>query len=229
MDTWFARMPINTRDEIGELARAFDRVHLVAVEQAPLRASSASPSTTLSRHTQALIADQLALLADLKTDEADPQRLTDLDDLGRLAARARRHTETLLSLAGWKPNRCWDQPVPLIKVLLAARSEVEDYQRIKFSDVPKTKVHSRAVTDLVHILAELLENATTLSPPQDNVRVAASRTPNGLASIEVHDRGIGLTSEDGLDINEKPARPPVLNTSIARGTRSRSRVWTPCN
>lgn len=217
VDTWFAHMPIDTRDEIGDIARAFDQVHRMAVEQALLRARITAIFTAFARRTQALIAGQLALLDDLKNDEAGPQRLTDLDELGRLATRARRHTETLLTLAGEEPNRYRDQPVPLIEVLLAARCEVGDYQRIKFSDIPKTKVHGRAVTDLVHLLAELLENATTFSPPQDNVRVTASRTPDGLVSIEIHSRGIGLISEDYADINERLACPPVFDTSIARG------------
>jgi hypothetical protein len=220
VDTRIAPIPINTRDEIGEVARAFDQVHREAVrlaaEQALLRANISAIFTTLSRRTQSLIEGQLALLTDLENGEADPDRLRDLYRLDHLATRVRRNTETLLILSGEEPARGWDQPVPLIEVLRAACSEVEDYRRIKLSGIPKGAIHGHAVTDLVHLLAELLENATTFSSPQTKVRVTATRLPDGRIMIETHDQGIGLTTEDCNDINHKLANPPTIDAAIAQ-------------
>jgi len=221
VDTRVIPIPIDTRDAIGDIARAFDQVQREAVrlaaEQAMLRAHVTAISTTLARRTQALIADQLDLLTDLENDEIAPERLTDLHRLDHLATRARRNAETLLILVGKEPGRRWDQPVPMIEVLLAACSEVEDYQGISLSGIPRTKIHGRVVTDLVHLLAELLENATNISPPHNNVRVAASHLPDGRVLIEIRDKGIGLTSDDYNNININLAVPPPIDTSISRG------------
>ncbi|NUP18813.1 MAG: ATPase, partial [Streptomyces sp.] len=113
-------------------------------------------------------------------------------------------------------GRRWDQPVPLVDVLRAASSEVEQYERIELSGVPEAEIHGRAVTDLVHLLAELLENATTFSSPQTKVRVTATRLPDGRVMIEIHDKGIGLTAEDFADINHKLANPPTVDAAISQ-------------
>ncbi|MCL6737576.1 sensor histidine kinase, partial [Streptomyces neyagawaensis] len=136
--------------------------------------------------------------------------------LDHLATRMRRNGENLLVLAGEEPGRRWDQPVPLIDVLRAASSEVEQYERIELSGVPEAEIHGRAVTDLVHLLAELLENATTFSSPQTKVRVTATRLPDGRVMIEIHDKGIGLTAEDFADINHKLANPPTVDAAISQ-------------
>ena len=128
----------------------------------------------------------------------------------------RRNGENLLVLAGEEPGRRWDQPVPLVDVLRAASSEVEQYERIELSGVPEAEIHGRAVTDLVHLLAELLENATTFSSPQTKVRVTATRLPDGRVMIEIHDKGIGLTAEDFADINHKLANPPTVDAAISQ-------------
>ncbi len=128
----------------------------------------------------------------------------------------RRNGENLLVLAGEEPGRRWDQPVPLVDVLRAASSEVEQYERIELSGVPEAEIHGRAVTDLVHLLAELLENATTFSSPQTKVRVTATRLPDGRVMVEIHDKGIGLTAEDFADINHKLANPPTVDAAISQ-------------
>jgi hypothetical protein len=220
VDTRVAPIPIDTRDEIGEVARAFDQVHREAVrlaaEQALLRAHSRAIFANLSRRNQTLIASQLALLTDLENSEAAPDRLTSLYRLDHLATRMRRNTETLLTLAGETPGRRWDQPIPLLHVLLAACSEAEQYERITLSGIPEAEIHGRAVTDLVHVLAELLENATTFSSPQTRVRVAATHLPDGRIVIEIHDKGIGLTTEDYNDINHTLANPPTVDAAISQ-------------
>ncbi|MEH0547038.1 nitrate- and nitrite sensing domain-containing protein [Streptomyces sp. B21-105] len=220
VDTRVAPIPITTTDEIGEVARAFDQVHREAVrlaaEQALLRGNINAIFTNLSRRNQSLIEGQLTLITDLENNEADPDQLENLFRLDHLATRMRRNGENLLVLAGEEPGRRWDQPVPLVDVLRAASSEVEQYERIELSGVPEAEIHGRAVTDLVHLLAELLENATTFSSPQTKVRVTATRLPDGRVMIEIHDKGIGLTAEDFADINHKLANPPTVDAAISQ-------------
>ncbi|MEU3249431.1 nitrate- and nitrite sensing domain-containing protein [Streptomyces sp. NPDC006997] len=220
VDTRVQPIPIATRDEIGEVARAFDQVHREAVrlaaEQALLRGNINAIFTNLSRRNQSLIEGQLTLITDLENNEADPDQLENLFRLDHLATRMRRNGENLLVLAGEEPGRRWDQPVPLVDVLRAASSEVEQYERIELSGVPEADIHGRAVTDLVHLLAELLENATTFSSPQTKVRVTATRLPDGRVMIEIHDKGIGLTAEDFADINHKLANPPTVDAAISQ-------------
>ncbi|MFE9451180.1 nitrate- and nitrite sensing domain-containing protein [Streptomyces sp. NPDC006739] len=220
VDTRVAPIPINSTDEIGEVARAFDQVHREAVrlaaEQALLRGNINAIFTNLSRRNQSLIEGQLTLITELENNEADPDQLENLFRLDHLATRMRRNGENLLVLAGEEPGRRWDQPVPLVDVLRAASSEVEQYERVELSGVPEAEIHGRAVTDLVHLLAELLENATTFSSPQTKVRVTATRLPDGRIMIEIHDKGIGLTAEDFADINHKLANPPTVDAAISQ-------------
>ncbi|MFE2066835.1 nitrate- and nitrite sensing domain-containing protein [Streptomyces sp. NPDC059467] len=220
VDTRVAPIPITSTDEIGEVARAFDQVHREAVrlaaEQALLRGNINAIFTNLSRRNQSLIEGQLTLITDLENNEADPDQLENLFRLDHLATRMRRNGENLLVLAGEEPGRRWDQPVPLVDVLRAASSEVEQYERVELSGVPEAEIHGRAVTDLVHLLAELLENATTFSSPQTKVRVTATRLPDGRVMIEIHDKGIGLTAEDFADINHKLANPPTVDAAISQ-------------
>lgn len=220
VDTRVQPIPISSTDEIGEVARAFDQVHREAVrlaaEQALLRGNINAIFTNLSRRNQSLIEGQLTLITDLENNEADPDQLESLFRLDHLATRMRRNGENLLVLSGEEPGRRWDQPVPLVDVLRAASSEVEQYERVELSGVPEAEIHGLAVTDLVHLLAELLENATTFSSPQTKVRVTATRLPDGRIMVEIHDKGIGLTAEDFADINHKLANPPTVDAAISQ-------------
>ncbi|MFF4092915.1 nitrate- and nitrite sensing domain-containing protein [Streptomyces sp. NPDC001834] len=220
VDTRVRPLPIDSHDEIGEVARAFDQVHREAVrlaaEQAMLRGNVNAIFTNLSRRNQSLIEGQLTLITDLENNEADPDQLENLFRLDHLATRMRRNGENLLVLAGEEPGRRWNQPVPLVDVVRAACSEVESYERIEVSGVTETEIHGEAVTDLVHLLAELLENATTFSSPQTKVRVTATRLPDNRVMIEIHDKGIGLTPEDFADINHRLANPPVVDAAVSQ-------------
>ncbi|MEU7592196.1 nitrate- and nitrite sensing domain-containing protein [Streptomyces sp. NPDC039022] len=220
VDTRVQPIPIHTTDEIGEVARAFDQVHREAVrlaaEQALLRGNVNAIFTNLSQRNQGLIERQLTLITELENNEADPDQLESLFRMDHLATRMRRNGENLLILAGEEPGHRWNQPVPLIDVLRAATSEVEAYERIELSGVPDGDIHGTAVTDLVHLLSELLENATTFSSPHTKVRVAATRLPDGRVMIEIHDKGIGLTPEDFADINHKLANPPTVDASVSQ-------------
>ncbi|MFE2729363.1 nitrate- and nitrite sensing domain-containing protein [Kitasatospora sp. NPDC059327] len=220
VDTSVSQIPLHGKDEIGEVARAFDQVHRQAValaaEQALLRGNVNAIFTNLSRRSQSLIQRQLALITDLENNEADPDQLENLFKLDHLATRMRRNGENLLVLAGEEAGRRWNTPVPLVDVLRAAASEVEQYERVELSGIPEAEVVGAAVTDLVHLLAELLENATSFSSPQTRVLVNATRLPDGRVLVEIHDKGIGLTAEDFAEINEKLAEPPTVDATISR-------------
>ncbi|WP_329407463.1 nitrate- and nitrite sensing domain-containing protein [Streptomyces sp. NBC_00704] len=213
-------IPIDTTDEIGEVARAFDHVHREAVrlaaEQARLRGNINAIFTNLSRRSQSLIERQLTLITSLEDNETDPDQLENLFRLDHLATRVRRNGENLLVLGGEKPAQAWDRPLPLVDVIRAASSEVEQYERIHFSGLPEVHIEGRAVTDLVHLLAELLENATVFSSPRSQVRVTAARLPDGRIMVEIHDEGIGLAAEDFATINHKLAHPPTVDVDIAQ-------------
>ncbi|MGW6822418.1 nitrate- and nitrite sensing domain-containing protein [Streptomyces sp. NPDC055005] len=220
VDTSVESVGLHTRDEIGQVAAAFDDVHREAVrlaaEQALLRGNVNAMFTNLSRRSQGLIQRQLSLISELESREADPDQLSSLFKLDHLATRMRRNGENLLVLAGEEPGRRWTRPVPLVDVLRAAASEVEQYERIELSSVPGTDVAGRVVNDLVHLLAELLENATSFSSPQTKVKVTGHALPDGRVLVEIHDTGIGLSPEDLAAINERLASPPTVDVSVSR-------------
>ncbi|MGW2391318.1 nitrate- and nitrite sensing domain-containing protein [Streptomyces lydicamycinicus] len=220
VDTSVESVGVHSRDEIGRVAAAFDDVHREAVrlasEQALLRGNVNAMFTNLSRRSQGLIQRQLSLISELESREADPDQLSSLFKLDHLATRMRRNGENLLVLAGEEPGRRWTRPVPLVDVLRAAASEVEQYERIELNAVPQTEVAGRVVNDLVHLLAELLENATSFSSPQTKVKVTGHALPDGRVLVEIHDTGIGLSPEDLSSINERLASPPTVDVSVSR-------------
>ncbi|WKK25670.1 nitrate- and nitrite sensing domain-containing protein [Streptomyces olivoreticuli] len=220
VDTSVESVGVHSTDEIGKVAAAFDDVHREAVrlaaEQALLRGNVNAMFTNLSRRSQGLIQRQLSLISELESREADPDQLSSLFKLDHLATRMRRNGENLLVLAGEEPGRRWTRPVPLVDVLRAAASEVEQYERIELSGVPPTEVAGRVVNDLVHLLAELLENATSFSSPQTKVKVTGHALPDGRVLVEIHDTGIGLSPEDLASINERLASPPTVDVSVSR-------------
>jgi signal transduction histidine kinase len=204
-------VPVRTTEEIGQLARAFDEMHRQAVrlagEQAELRGQVSEMFMTLARRSQSLVELQLSVIEDLETDEQDPQRLDDLFRIDHIATRLRRNGENLQVLAGGSPSRPDDGPVTMIELLRAATSEVKDYRRIALGNAPSGLVRAQAAADVVHILAELLENATRFSPPQDKVVLTADRGADGGVLIEVVDTGLGMAADD-LD---------AANTRLAAG------------
>ncbi|MGW1212745.1 nitrate- and nitrite sensing domain-containing protein [Streptomyces sp. NPDC002499] len=213
-------IPITTRDEIGEVARAFDHVHREAVrigaQQAIVRGNFNTIFTNLARRNHSLIERQLALITDLEGKEADPDQLASLFKLDHVATRVRRNGENLLVLGGEEPTQQWDHPLPLVDVIRAATAEVEQYERIEVSGVPETEINGPAVTDLVHLLAELMENATIFSSPQSKVRVTAAGLPDGMTMVEIHDEGIGLPPAELADLNHGLANPPTVGVSISQ-------------
>ncbi|MBS2552136.1 nitrate- and nitrite sensing domain-containing protein [Catenulispora sp. NL8] len=211
---------LSSTDEVGQVARAFDEVHREAVrlatEQAMLRNNVNAMFTNLSRRSQSLVQRQLRLIDELENAEQDPDQLASLFKLDHLATRMRRNGENLLVLAGEEPGRRWSQPVPLIDVLRAAASEVEQYERVTLRDLPTVEVAGRAVNDVVHLVAELLENATSFSAPETKVSVTGNLLNTGGVMLEIEDSGIGMTPEELDDSNERLANPPVVDVAISR-------------
>ncbi len=213
-------IPIDSRDEIGEVAARFDALHRRAVElateQAALRNNVNAMFVNLSRRSQGLVERQLKLIDELETGEQDPDQLANLFKLDHLATRMRRNSENLLVLAGEDAGRRWGRPIPLVDVLRAATSEVEQYHRIQLTGVPDVEVMGHAVNHVVHLVAEILENATVFSSPESKVLVHSQRLSDGGAMVEIEDRGIGMSSQEISDANERLARPPVFDVSISR-------------
>lgn len=213
-------VPVGTREEIGQVARAFDEVHSQAVrlagEQAQLRANVNDIFVNLSRRTQGLVERQLKLIDRLESGEQDPQQLDNLFQLDHLATRMRRNSENLLVLAGTDAANRSGRPVRLVDVLRAAVSEVEQYQRLVLQQPPAVLVLGRTASDLVHLLAELLDNATQFSPPDSHVMVSSDFAADGSVSIEVADRGVGMTEAELLEANHRLATPPVVDASVSR-------------
>jgi signal transduction histidine kinase len=201
-------------DEIGQVGKAFDAVRQTAiasaVEEARLRQGVNDVFRNLARRNQSLLQRQLTSLDQMERRATDPEVLDDLFKLDHLTTRMRRHAEGLIILSGAPPGRGWSAPVRIIDVLRGAVSEVEDYARVQVSTQSKAALSGSAVTDVIHLLAELIENATSLSPPYTQVRVSAEPGANGFA-IEIEDRGLGMTPERQAELNNRLLNPPDVN------------------
>ena len=199
------------RDEIGQLGYAFNEVQRTAVqsavEEANVRRGINEVFLNIARRSQTLLHRQLALLDRMERRETEPQELEDLYRVDHLATRMRRHAEDLVILAGAAPGRGWRNPVPVIDVVRGAISEVEDYKRVDIVSVESTAVLGRAVGDVIHLIAELLENAASFSPPHTRVQVVGQILPNGYA-LEIEDRGLGMSPEAIADANRRLLEPP---------------------
>ncbi|SHE79105.1 sensor histidine kinase [Streptoalloteichus hindustanus] len=211
---------VHSTEEIGQVARAFDDVHNTAVrlaaEQALLRANVNAMFVNLSRRSQALVERQLNLIDRLEQDEQDPDQLGHLFELDHLATRMRRNSENLLVLAGTDLTRRLSRPVPVSDVIGAAVSEVEQYARIDVAPTPDLAVQGRAVNDLVHLVAELLDNATAFSDPNSRVSVRTARSRGGELVVEITDRGVGMPNQDLSEANERLANPPRVDVGVSR-------------
>ncbi|WP_017540402.1 sensor histidine kinase [Nocardiopsis halophila] len=185
-------------DEIGEVADAFNTAQRTAVgaavKQAEIRAGANRVFLGIAYRNQALVQRQLRLLDEIEYAEEDPRTLDKLFRLDHLATRARRYADNLIILGGAPSARRWREPMALVDALRAAISETEDYQRVRLSCAPGPPLRGTAVADVVHLVAELVENATQFSPAGAPVDVTCGPAPGGLA-VEVEDRGLGLTPE----------------------------------
>jgi signal transduction histidine kinase len=209
--------PLNFgNDEIGQVGQAFNTVQetavRVAVEQAELRRSIRDVFLSLARRSQALLHRQLGLLDSMERRTTDTEELSELFRVDHLATRMRRNAENLIVLSGATAGRAWRKPVPMVDVLRGALAEVEDYTRVTVLPVGPATLVGRAVGDVIHLLAELIENAVSFSPPPTVVRVGGSVVGNGFA-IEIEDRGLGMGEEERAVANEQLRHPPEFKLS----------------
>ncbi len=194
-----------TDDEIGELVDAFNQLHSTAVqlasEQAASRRTVSEMFVNMGRRNQKILMRLLASLEQLEQKERNPETLQELFKIDHLATRMRRNAESLLVLAGARTSRSFGQAVAVGDVIRASLSEVEGYDRVTLRDDTQALLNGKAVSDVAHLLAELIENALQFSPPSTPVEVVAKRGDDGLI-ITVGDRGIGLTPTE-LDANNQ--------------------------
>jgi signal transduction histidine kinase len=211
---------IDSTDEIGEVARAFDRVHSEAArlagDEAMLRANLNAMFVNLSRRSQTLIERQLGIIESLEQTEQDSSRLSSLFRLDHLATRMRRNSENLLVLAGHEAPRKWTQPVALVDVLRAAVSEIEQYDRITLNVQSGLVIAGRAASDVVHLVAELVENATTFSRKDTQVFVTGQLLVSGGVLIEITDEGLGIPEQELAYANWRLDNPPVIDVAVSR-------------
>ncbi|GAA0482070.1 nitrate- and nitrite sensing domain-containing protein [Streptomyces olivaceiscleroticus] len=205
-----------TQDEMGQVAQALNTLQRAAIEaavkQADMRRGVSEVFVNLARRSQVLLHRQLTLLDAMERRTEDTDELADLFRLDHLTTRMRRHAEGLVILSGAAPSRQWRKPIQLMDVVRAAVSEVEDYERIEVRRLPRLAVEGPAVSDLTHLTAELLENATVFSPPHTAVQVVGERVANGFA-LEIHDRGLGMAPDALLDANLRLAETPEFELS----------------
>jgi len=215
-----APFDVDSTDEIGDVARAFDQVHREAVRlastEAGLRSNVNSMFVNLSRRSQSLVERQIHLIDDMEQGEQDADRLGSLFQLDHLATRMRRNSENLLVLAGHETPRAWKQAVPLLDVLRAAVSEIERYERVSLNVQPGIAVRGQAVNDLVHLVAELVENATSFSPTDTPVAVSGQLLTSGGVLLDITDQGVGMSAEDLAHANWRLDKPPVVDVTVSR-------------
>ena len=211
---------VDTTDEIGAVARAFDQVRREALRlvanEAMLRSNVNAMFVSLARRSQSLVERQIKLIDELERDEEDADRLAGLFRMDHLATRMRRNSENLLLLAGHEPPRQSRTPVALIDVLRAALSEIGQFERVSLDVQPGIAVYGLAVNDVVHLVAELAENATSFSPGDRPVRVAGHLLNSGGLLLDISDQGVGMGTEEMAHANWRLDNPPVVDVAVSR-------------
>jgi signal transduction histidine kinase len=210
--------PLTKTAEIAEAESAITSLQrtaaAAAANEARLRNGIGQVFVSLARRNQSLLQRQLRLIDALEQKASDPATLADLFPLDHLTTRMRRHAEGLIILSGAAPGRSWSEPVPVIDVMRGAVAEVEDYKRVTVLTRAEDAVAGLAAADMIHLLAELIENATLSSPSGTRVEVRAERVANGFA-IEIDDRGLGIEAGQLRTINQQLAQPPDFDLANA--------------
>ncbi|GAB3584486.1 nitrate- and nitrite sensing domain-containing protein [Amycolatopsis endophytica] len=211
---------VGTKDEIGEVAKAFDEVHSqalrLAVEQANMRTGYSSVFVNLSRRSQSLVQRQLQLIERLERDEEDADQLATLFQLDHLATRMRRNNENLMVLSGAEPGRRSGQPVSTSDVLRAAVSEIEQYQRVVVQTPPEARIVGFASSDLMRLVAELLDNATAFSAPETQVTVTTRASDHRGLVIDIIDKGIGMNEAEVAEANVRLTEAGTVDLATSR-------------
>ncbi|HVN52020.1 MAG TPA: nitrate- and nitrite sensing domain-containing protein [Acidimicrobiales bacterium] len=215
-----APIDINTKDEIGQLADAFNSIQHVTIEVAEeqgalLRKGIGDIFINLARRNQTLLDRQIEFIDQLEANEEDPDQLDNLFKLDHLATRMRRNAESLLVLAGAEPPRRRGRPVALADVVRVAIGEVEDFARISLLALDDVTVGGNVAVDLAHLLSELMENATHFSPPDTTVEIVGHRSDDGY-TLSVSDQGIGMSADQLAEANTQLARPPLVGLALSR-------------
>ncbi|QVQ52544.1 nitrate- and nitrite sensing domain-containing protein [Spiractinospora alimapuensis] len=212
-------LPVPRRDEIGQVVEAFNLAQRTAVEssveEARLRDGVRSVFRNIARRTQGLVHRQLSLLDELEHSETDPGTLESLFRIDHLSTQLRRNADNLILLSGERLDRRPRAAVPLQSLVRAASSEVQDYTRIHVLPMPDVAVEGRPAGDLIHLLAELLDNAAAFSPPTAPVTIRGGALANGYA-IEVEDRGLGMTHQEYEQVNEVLSTAPEFDVARLR-------------
>ncbi|HUQ58459.1 nitrate- and nitrite sensing domain-containing protein [Lentzea sp.] len=207
-------------DEIGQVADAFNAAQYTAVaaavKESQTREGVNRVFLDIARRNQGLVHRQLKILDKLEREEENPDHLDAFFQLDHLATRARRNAENLIILTGEQPGRQWRKPVRMLDVVRAAVAETEQYARVKVNPVPEVALVGAAVADAIHLIAELVDNATSFSSPRSQVEVHSSEVPQGLV-IEIEDHGLGIKPEDREQHNEMLAAPPDFEAMRLRG------------
>ncbi|MEV4553348.1 sensor histidine kinase [Nonomuraea wenchangensis] len=210
------RVGRNATSEVADLAAAFDSVQSTAVdaavEQAHLREGLSEALRNLARRSQSLLQRQLKLLDEMQRQTEEPEALERLFKLDHLTTRMRRHAEGLVLLSGGSAGRRWRGVIPMEDVLSGAAAQVEEYTRVRVYPMPEAGVSGAAVADLMHLFAELIENAAAFSSPSNEVSVRGEMVGRGFA-VEIEDRGLGMDEATRQAINCRLARPPEFDAA----------------
>ncbi|MBE3002216.1 nitrate- and nitrite sensing domain-containing protein [Nocardiopsis sp. HNM0947] len=205
-------------DEVGQVADAFNTAQRTAVgaavKQADLREGVNRVFLGIAHRNQSLVQRQLQLLDRVEREEDDPDLLESLFQLDHLATRGRRHAENLIILGGAQPGRRWRHPIPLVDILRGAISESDEYARVRLTTIPDLSLSGAVVADVIHMLAELVENATAYSPPHTEVTIATETVPKGVV-VEIEDRGLGMTEDALTRANTTLAEAPEFDVMAA--------------
>jgi signal transduction histidine kinase len=198
-------------DEIGQVAKAFQHAHSAAVSaavaEARTREGVKAVFLNIAHRSQIVVHRQLEILDEAEQRQEDPVLLDTLFRLDHLATRERRNAENLTILGGGKPGRQWRNPVPLVDLVRSAVGETLDYARVRVTRLPEVHVLGAVVADLIHLLAELVDNATSFSPPQSHVEVTGNVVGKGVV-VEIGDQGMGMSEADLAKMNETLRNPP---------------------
>ncbi|MCI2419951.1 nitrate- and nitrite sensing domain-containing protein [Saccharopolyspora sp. K220] len=207
-------------DEIGQVADAFNTAHhtavVAAVQENQAKEGANKVFLGIAHRNQGLVHRQLKVLDKMERSEEHPERLDGLFQLDHLATRARRNAENLIILAGEQPGRQWRKPVRLVDIVRSAVAETEHYYRIRVHPTPDVSLVGAAVGDVIHLLAELMDNATSYSSPRSQVQVYSSDTPRGVL-LQIEDEGLGMRPADRDDANVLLSTPPKFEDITLRG------------
>jgi HAMP domain-containing protein len=210
---------VRSKDEIGHLAEAFNSVHRVAVRvagrEAALRRSVGDMFLNLARRSQSLIERQLEVIDELEVSGSDAEVRAGLGELDHLATRMRRNAENLIILSGSEPSRRWRGPIDLTEVVQASVEEVKEHTRVELLPLDQVQLAGHAAADVMHLLAELIENAVTFSAPGTKALVAGQPLPAGYL-VEIEDQGLGMTDEQLVKVNQRLATPPDIDFALAK-------------